>query len=70
MNMEAIFAVINTTCSEIRLQKKIQACTGFEPLIKFGLSTESIYVNWPTERVSKVDVSNIKSVSASQMIKG
>ena len=34
--MEAIFAVINTTCSEIRLQKKIQACTGFEPLIKFG----------------------------------
>ena len=36
MNMEAIFAVINTTCSEIRLQKKIQACTGFEPLIKFG----------------------------------
>ena len=36
MNMEAIFAVINTTCSEIGLQKKIQACTGFEPLIKFG----------------------------------
>ena len=34
MNMEAIFAVTNTTKAvvKIRSKKKIQACTGFEPM--------------------------------------
>ena len=46
MNMEAIFAVTNTTKAvvKIRSKKKIQARTGFEPM------TSTIPVQHPTNR--------------------